>query len=94
MLSDATAMIGFISLRRTSKRQMTEEKTWKKMRFTEVSAKKAPGHSILQIKSTMEIWIKSKEYTYQSPHLNAPDGQEIKNDEHIVTNRSEDLPVT
>ena len=47
MLSDATAMIGFMSLRRTSKRQMTEERTWKKMRFTEVSAKKAPGHSIL-----------------------------------------------
>lgn len=94
MLSDATAMIGFMSLRRTSKRQMTEERTWKKMRFTEVSAKKAPGHSILQIKSTMEICIKSKKHTYQSSYLNSPDGQKIKNDEHIITNGPKNLLVT
>ena len=94
MLSDATAMMGFMSLRRTSTRQMTEERIWKKMRFTEASAKRAPGHSILQIKSTMEIWIKCKEHNYQSPHLNSPDGQKIKNDEHIVANRSQNLSVT
>ena len=54
MLSEATAMIGFMSLRRTSSRHTNEDSRWKKMRLL-ASAKRAPGHSILQIKSTMEI---------------------------------------
>ena len=56
MLSDATAMIGFMSLRRTSSRHTNEDSKWKKMRLLLASAKRAPGHSILQMKSTMEIY--------------------------------------